>query len=734
MPLTEEALAAATLPHGPAPVDGSQAVTIAYVHQNTDAHSWHRSLVELLGWDLAHAGHVLEGGWLAMRYGADGLVAARNKAIGEFLAEKSSPWLLWLDTDMGFAPDTLDRLLAAADPESRPIVGALCFAQRERIPDGMGGWRCTANPTIFDWTEADGAQGFLARSTYPVGALVRCAGTGSACILVHRSVFERIAEAHGPVWYDRVPNPKAGHLISEDLSFCLRAGALGIPVHVHAGVRTSHFKEFWLTEQDYWERAVAPPATEEVAVLVPVLHRPEHAVPFMASLRASTGLARAYAVCDPEDSEALAAWDAAGATVLADPAIRDRPGTFAEKVNFGYAKTGEPWLFLVGSDVRFHPAWLDHAAAIAGDRYHVVGTNDLGNPRVTSGEHATHLLVRRSYVDEVGASWDGPGVVCHEGYAHWFCNPPEAPIWMGDLSFKALGEVRIGDEVVGWERFTPEGSSFSLNRLCRSQVTQITNRTSPLVKVTMESGRTFRCTPDHRWYNACWTPAANRRWADYPQWVTPRVGRGLLHIVDEPPAVPPELERTAGWLGGIYDGEGSWIQIAQCPKHNPEVYAAIQAALNKLDIPHTAGIETAGGHFITLRGGRQGYLDFLLRCQPVKRRAIVEKIIGGRRFGHRDDIVSVEPCGEGEVLSMTTTTGNYVAWGYASRNCDDEIVTAAKQRGAWAMALGAMVEHLHPAWGKAPMDAVYRLGEQHAGADRQRFGERLAALAPELAR
>src|SRR5262249_38264839 len=34
--------------------------------------------------------------------------------------------------------------------------------------------------------------------------------------------------------------------------------------------------------------------------------------------------------------------------------------------------------------------------------------------------HATHLLVKRSYVDDEGASWDGPGVVCHEGYRHWF--------------------------------------------------------------------------------------------------------------------------------------------------------------------------------------------------------------------------------------------------------------------------------------------------------------------------
>jgi hypothetical protein len=162
-----------------------------------------------------------------------------------------------------------------------------------------------------------------------------------------------------------------------------------------------------------------------------VLGRPEHAEPFMASLRASTGLATAYAICDRADEDAIAAWKQAGAYVLdldnhlsvatGKPFLdRGQPGTFAEKVNIGYRYSDEPWLFLVGSDVRFHPSWLDHAQAVAGDRYHVVGTNDFGNPRVLAGEHATHLLVRRAYVDEHGASWDGPGVVAHEGYAHWF--------------------------------------------------------------------------------------------------------------------------------------------------------------------------------------------------------------------------------------------------------------------------------------------------------------------------
>jgi hypothetical protein len=409
------------------------AVVVAYVNNGHDvAYSFHRSVIELVGYDLVHHARVLRGGYIAWRCSTDGLADGRNKVVRAFLDEHQADWLFWLDTDMGFQADTLERLMAAADPIERPIVGALAFTQREEESDGMGGWRCRATPTVFDWAKLDdGQMGFAVRWNYPHEMLTRCAGTGSACILIHRSVFERVEEKYGRSWYDRVPNVSMGQVISEDLSFCLRAGTLSIPVHVHTGVKTSHQKTLWLAEDDYYGQVAlsqlpaaqsAPPATDPVAVVVPVLGRPEHAGRFMESLRATTDMALAtvYAVCDTHDQDTAITWKEAGAQLIMSRPPLDRPGTFAEKVNLGYRETSEPWLFLVGSDVRFHPGWLDHAQAVAADGIHVIGTNDLGNPRVTSGQHATHLLVRRVYVDEQGASWDGPGVLAHESYRHWW--------------------------------------------------------------------------------------------------------------------------------------------------------------------------------------------------------------------------------------------------------------------------------------------------------------------------
>jgi hypothetical protein len=164
------------------------------------------------------------------------------------------------------------------------------------------------------------------------------------------------------------------------------------------------------------------PQPIDIAVVVPTRGRPGHAGPFMDSLRESTDRCRAYAVCHADEAECVSAWTAAGANVLT---TWDHP--FGPKVNHAYRSTGESWLFVTGDDVRFHAGWADElirvvgvAAEKAGRRPSVIGTNDLANPRVMRGEHATHMLIDRQYIADVGASWDGPGWAWPECYGHMF--------------------------------------------------------------------------------------------------------------------------------------------------------------------------------------------------------------------------------------------------------------------------------------------------------------------------
>lgn len=62
--------------------------------------------------------------------------------------------------------------------------------------------------------------------------------------------------------------------------------------------------------------------------------------------------------------------------------------------------------------------------------------------------------------------------------------------------------------------------------------------------------------------------------------------------------------------------------------------------------------------------------------------------------------------------------GRVLHEGYWHEFCDNELVDTAKARGLYAHAPDAVVEHLHPLWGKAASDAMYdrallRMGQGH---------------------
>lgn len=396
---------------------------LGYLHPNEIAAVFHKSLFDLFGFDLTHDRRIAN--WMDVRAAIMGIPDARNKICEKFL-ESDCEWMFMVDSDMGFEMLMLDQLLSVADAKARPVVGALAFSFRESIPDGRNGFRCFPSPTIMDfWQHNDGIFRYTARTHYPFNALTKCDATGAAAFVAHRSVIERMKADYGEHWFDRVQDEK-GDWQGEDISFCARLKEMGLPLYIHTGIRTTHFKHLWLSEEDFWDSFLPPPATQRVDVIVPVLHRPQNVRVLMESLTASTGLATAWFVVEPGDTEEIAEIAQYGGRWF------EFPGTFAQKVNFVYHEIGlestylkeprpAPWILLVGDDVRFRPMWLDHAQDVA-RRYKpaVVGTNDLANPRTIRGEHATHMMIRRDYIDEHGASWDGPGIVCHEGYRHWF--------------------------------------------------------------------------------------------------------------------------------------------------------------------------------------------------------------------------------------------------------------------------------------------------------------------------
>lgn len=250
-------------------------VVFANLHPGDVSASFSESTMHMAIHDMAGAGHLLHMnergaatfGHLSIACGAGRIADGRNAAVSRFLlAFPNAEWLLFVDSDMGFQRDALDRLLAAADPVERPVVGALCFAAKHAGTGPLYDEQVSWVPTIY--REAPSGS-FDAAYDYPRNQVIDVAGTGAAFLLIHRSVLEKIAnDAGGPVWFDNLPSPDGKSWQGEDFSFCRRVREAGFSVWVHTGVRTSHHKDVWFTEDDYAE--LRQPASTAVSVVIPV--------------------------------------------------------------------------------------------------------------------------------------------------------------------------------------------------------------------------------------------------------------------------------------------------------------------------------------------------------------------------------------------------------------------------------------------------------------------------------
>lgn len=160
-----------------------------------------------------------------------------------------------------------------------------------------------------------------------------------------------------------------------------------------------------------------------IDIIVPVLGRPEHADTFIESLDISYSptqhTVHVLAMVEQMGANDYNAW------AHHDAAVLTKAHTFSQKANAGYRlldDTDGDWVLLVGSDVKFHEGWIRELELALSymPQACVLGTLDLLNGATHTGRHTCHPVIKRSYIDEVGASWDGPGVVCSEAYHHNF--------------------------------------------------------------------------------------------------------------------------------------------------------------------------------------------------------------------------------------------------------------------------------------------------------------------------
>ena len=213
-------------------------------------------------YDIVNSQRIVREGGKELRAvcGTGGIPGGRNQIVRDFLDNTDGEWLFFVDSDMGFAPDSVDRLVASADQYKRPVMGGLAFQLKRdrRVTTPFYAERFTIAPTLYQYVELSDEVGFLPIHDYPRDEVVQVAGTGAAFMLIHRRVLEKIRERSGDQWFEPIAHPTglngAPRTFSEDLSFCVRCQAVDVPIHVDTSVKTTHDKGALFLDEEMYDR------------------------------------------------------------------------------------------------------------------------------------------------------------------------------------------------------------------------------------------------------------------------------------------------------------------------------------------------------------------------------------------------------------------------------------------------------------------------------------------------
>ena len=157
---------------------------------------------------------------------------ARNQLTKYVLDKGCYDYVLWLDSDMTFKPDLLDRMMESI--EGKQAVSGLCFGRRPPF-----------KPCIYKKLNISMDNNMIMPESenyfdYPRDQIFEVEACGFACVLMRVEVLEKMLVYGVPFF------PVGG--LGEDLTFCWRARKQGIQFWCDSRLKIGHIMRISVDE------------------------------------------------------------------------------------------------------------------------------------------------------------------------------------------------------------------------------------------------------------------------------------------------------------------------------------------------------------------------------------------------------------------------------------------------------------------------------------------------------
>ena len=174
---------------------------------------------------------------------------ARNNMVRQAIREGFDR-ILWLDSDMDFQPDLMEKLSADLD-EGRELVSGLYFKRKAPI-----------EPVVYakvgyyhDPDKQEVTPLAVSHSDYPQNDVFEIEGCGFGGVMMTVDLARRVSDKFGLPFA-----PILG--FGEDLSFCLRARELGATLWCDSRIKLGHVGQGVITEDVYLQQKAQNPPKE----------------------------------------------------------------------------------------------------------------------------------------------------------------------------------------------------------------------------------------------------------------------------------------------------------------------------------------------------------------------------------------------------------------------------------------------------------------------------------------
>jgi len=258
-----------------------------------------------------------------------------------------------------------------------------------------------------------------------------------------------------------------------------------------------------------------------------------------------------------------------------------------------------------------------------------------------------------------------------------YCINPKTKILTKDLRYINAEDLKIGQELLG---FDEEVGKINKNRNYRTSIVKSMNKISrPCFKIKLEDGTELICSKEHRWLVG---NGNGNTWLETEKLVAKgdyTDGR-CSHIIKPLDLWKDDLSYDAGYIAGALDGEGHLSQNDR--KNLTDVYTFTMGFAqrdNKMASKFEQVMNERQFKFSKfssdncikyhIKGGRSDLLKLLGEIRPPR---LFDKLeidkLGGMRTSNRIGVIEKEFLGEQTVIALETSTGTFIAEGFASHN------------------------------------------------------------------